>query len=282
MFGRRGLRRVLGNGLSGAALCALSTLPPAHADIYNTSVAGTQIATSLQQTLGGTTVHLHSLGPLINGSYYAANQSSIKVPASVTGIPGQRTKFSLPEETKTILGFRYGYYANHLRSTGVFVTANADSFTISITLASVGPALVATCVRVRTRLPCASSGTTRLPSIEWRNARIDIVAKPIVVSRSIALEFETVTIDGDFDVGQACELPLIGTRLCAMVNRHSQRIRMRVAGHVMDALNTPGIRAAAAAGVRQYLDTNLNEPLVNISRVSMQNGQVMIGLGFGR
>ena len=278
MFGRRVLRLCLGLVI----LCAAGRAPPARADIYSTSVSGAQIATSLQQTLGGTTVHLHNLGPLINGSYYQANASSIKVPAKVSGIPGQRTYFPLPEETKTVLGNRYGYYFNHVRSTGVFVTANADSFTISITLASNGPALVATCVRVRTGLPCAASGTTRLPSIEWQEARIDIIAKPIVVSRSIAVEVDSVVINGDFDIGQSCELPLVGARLCAAVNRQSQRIRTRVAAQVKNALNAPDVRAAAAAGVRQYLDTNLNEPLVDISRVAMQNGQVMIGLGFGR
>ena len=72
MLRRQALRLALGAGLVSATLGASIT---ARADLYSTSVSGTQIATSLQQTLSGTTVHLHTLGPLINGSYNAANQS---------------------------------------------------------------------------------------------------------------------------------------------------------------------------------------------------------------
>lgn len=271
-----------------ALLFALTAAPhPALADLFSTTVSGSGIAASVQQTLGATTIRLHSLGPLTatnsGGSYYAANAASIKVPASVSGRPGQRTYFSLPDETWVLLGRRYGYYVNNLRSTGVFVTAKADSFTISLTLAAPGAALVGTCVKLSAPAqPCTAAGQTPLPDIDWRDARIDIIAKPIVQARSLALDVQSVTLTGDIIVGKACDWPLIGARLCAAVNRQSQRLRTRIADQVKDALNTADVRSAVAAGVRQYLDTVLNEPLLGVRSVSMQNGQLRISAGIGR
>ena len=240
-------------------------------------------AAALQRAVGGTTVHLHNFGPLSGGTYYAANASSIKVPASLSGVPGQRTYFSLPEATTTVLGRRYGYYVDHVRSNGVFVTAAADSFTISVTLASSGPALVGTCVRLKTpAVACASLGDKLLPGIEWRDARIDLVAKPIVVDRSLAFDVLSVAIIGTFDVGKTCEWPLLGKRLCAAVGKQSQRIRQRVADEVKASLNTSAVRRAVALGVREHLDSTLNAPLFGIRQVAMQNGEVTVALAFGR
>lgn len=261
----------------------LAAIVPARADVLSKTVSGASMAGMLQQTLGATQVHLHSLGPLKNGSYYAANASSIKVPQSVSGVPGQRTYFSLPDESRALLGYRYGYYVNRVLSNGVFVVSNPDSFTISITLAAPGAALVGTCVRVRRPdQPCSASGATVLPDIDWRDARIDIVAKPIVSGRSLALDVQTVTIGGEFTVGTACTWPLIGAKLCALLNRQTQRLRTRVEAQVRDALNTPDVRRAVAAGVRQYIDTEVGEPLFGVRSVAMQDGQLRIGLRLGR
>jgi hypothetical protein len=264
--------------------CALiATAPPAYAQLLTQTLSGVDVATALQNALGGTTVHLHNLGPFANGSYHAANASSIKLPARISGAPGQRSTFSLPDATTSVLGRRYAYYIDHVRSNGVFVTAGPDSFTVSVTLASPGPALVGTCVRLKSPpAPCTGFGEASLPAIEWRDARIDIVAKPIVVDRSLALDVQSVTIVGDFDIGKTCAWPVLGTKLCALVNRQSQRLRSQLAQQAKATLNTADLQRAVAAGVRAYLDTSLNAPLLGIRRVAMQNGQLTIGLGFGR
>jgi hypothetical protein len=254
----------------------------AQAQLLIKTVPAADVAAAVQRALGATGVHLHSLGTLTGDSYYAANASSIKVPAAITGTPGQRTSFSLPDETRTVLRRRYGYYVNHVRSSALLVAANADSFTISLTLAADGPALVGTCVQLATpNRPCTFAGDGVLPGIAWQDGRIDITAKPIVVGRSLALEVQSVAIGGTFDVGQTCAWPLVGARLCATVNRQSQRLREQIAARVKEALNTTDVQRAVATGVRQYLD-NLNEPLLGIRRVSMRDGQITVGLGIGR
>ena len=254
----------------------------AHAQTLTLKVSGSDIAASLQTALAGTAVHLHDLGPLKDGSTYAVNASSIKLPPTAGGAPGRRTYFSLPDASTTLLGRRYGYYVDHVRSTGVFVTAGADTFTISITLDAPGPALVGTCVRLTaTPQPCAL-GDKVMPSVAWRDARIDIVAKPIVVGRSLALDIQTVTINGAFDVGKACEWPLLGGRLCAVVNRLSTRLRQQVAEQIRGSLNTPDLRAVVAAGVRTYLDTNLEAAVFGVRRVSMLDGTLSIAVALGR
>lgn len=259
-------------------------LTASRADAQQIKIAGSEIATQLQTALGTTTVHLHNLGPLKSGSYHLANASSIKLPVSVTGTPGLRTYFSLPDTSSTLLGRRYGYYADHIRSTGLFVTAGADAFTISITLAAAaGPAFVGNCVRLKAPLvPCAILGENLLPGVAWNDARIDIVAKPIVYKRSLALDVQTVTIAGAFDVGMACQWPLIGARLCATINRQSLQLRQRVSEQVKTLLNMPETRVAVAAAVRSYLDTTLEAPLLGVRRISMQDGQLVIGVALGR
>ena len=247
------------------------------------TVPAAEIAATLQKTLGETTVHLHNRGPLTNGSYHLENASSIKVPAKVTKIPGQRTRFTIPDESRVFLGRRYGYYVDHVRSTGVFVTAGADAFTLTITLASTGPALIGTCVRLRAPVqPCATLGESALPPVEWRDARVDIVARPTVINRQVAIDVQTVTIGGSFDVGTACEWPLLGTRLCAAINRKADKLRVKVAEKVKTILNSDKTRAQVAAGVRAYLDTTLNEPLVSVRSVEMQNGLITITPRLGR
>ena len=269
---------------AGAFALGLLLAPSmAEAQLLSRTIAASEIAATLQNALGPTRVHLHNLGALTGGSYHAANASSIKVPATISGTPGQRTFFTLPDASTTILGRRYGYYVDHVRSTGVFVTAGADTFTISITLASTGPALVGTCVRLKSpAVPCATLGEGVMPAVEWRDARIDVVTKPIVVDRSLALDVQTVSIGGAFDIGNVCEWRLLGTRLCTLVNHQSQRLRQRVTDQVKTSLNTPEMRSAVALGVRKYLDTDLNAPLLGVRRVSMQNGQLAIALALGR
>ncbi len=262
-----------------AMLCSLALAPAANAQLSYT-VPAADVAAQLQQTLGGTTLHLHSLGPLANGSYYAANASSIKIPASVSGMPGQRTYFSLPDESRVFLNSRYGYYVDHVRSNGLFVAAGADTFTISITLASAGPALIGTCVRTRAPGgPCGALTGAILPPIEWRDGRVDIIVKPVVANGGVALDVVDVVIGGTFDLGKTCEWPVIGTRLCAAVNKQSERLRTRVAAAAKTLLNGDVVRRQVAAGVRQYLDTTLNEPLLTVRRIAMQDGTLTVGLG---
>lgn len=271
-------------GQSLLIACALIFAAPlAQAQLLTQTLSGVEVAAALQSALGGTSIHLHTLGPLANGSYHAANASSIKLPVRISGAPGQRNFFDLPDASTTVLGRRYAYYVDHVRSNGIFVTAGADSFTVSVTLGSPGPALVGTCVRLKTpATPCAVFGDALLPAIEWRDARIDIVAKPIVIDRSLALDVQSVTIAGAFDVGKTCAWPLIGGRLCAMVDRQSQRLRSQLAEQAKATLNTLDLRRTVAAGVREYLDTSLNAPLLGIRRIAMQNGQLTLALGFGR
>ncbi len=266
-----------------ALVVQVAAAPVAHAQLLTRTVSATQLAATLQSALSTTTVHLHNLGPLAGGSYHAANASSIKVPASLSGVPGQRTNFTLPDASTILLGRRYGYYVDHVRSTGVFVTATADSFTISITLASPGPALVGTCVRAKVpAVPCTTLGDTYLPAIDWRDGRIDIVAKPVVVDRSLALDVQAVSIGGTFDVGKTCAWPLVGRRLCAALDKQSLRLRQRVGDQVKASLNTLAVQRAVAAAVRDHLDTTLQAPLFGVRRVAMQEGIVTVALALGR
>ena len=268
---------------TGVLFCVVQFVAVAgHAQLFSQTIPGSELATQLQTALSATQIHLHNLGPLKSDSYYQAHASSIKIPASVTGIPGQRTYFSLPDASTIVLDRRYGYYVDHVRSNGLFVTANADSFTISITLASSGPALVGTCVRLKhPQTPCTTLGETLLPGVQWRDARIDIIAKPVVRNRSIALDIDNVVIGGEFDAGSACEWPFVGARLCAAINRQSQRLRSRVADQVKANLNSVDVRDAVAAGVRQYLDANLNAAAFAVKRVAMKEGQLLIAVGLG-
>lgn len=275
---------MLRSALLSACLLLGATIAtsPARAQ-FAITVSAAEMAAQLQKTFGETTVHLHNRGPLANGSYHQANASSIKVPFKVSKIPGQRTRFDIPDESRIYLGRRYGYYVDHVRSTGVFVAAGPDTFTLTITLASPGPALVGTCVRLRAPVqPCATLGETTLPPVEWRDGRLDIVFKPAVIDRQVALVIQTVTIGGVFDFGKACAWPFVGARLCAALNRQADKLRLKVAEKLKLHLNSPQMRAQTAAGVRQFLDTTLNEPLVSVRSIDMQNGQVTIVPRLGR
>jgi hypothetical protein len=247
------------------------------------SVPGAEIAAQLQKTFAGTTLKLHSRGPIVNGSTYAANASSIKVPQSAGGLPGQRTYFSLPDESRVFAGRRYGYYVDRVSSNGLFVASGDDTLTFTLTLASPGPAVVGTCVRVRSPVgPCATLGEEGLPAVEWRDARVDLVVKPVLSGSAVALDVQSVVIGGSFDYGKTCEWPLLGARLCAMFNRQADRLRTRIAAQVKDVLNSAAVRRQVAAGVREYLDTTLQEPLLAVRAISMQQGIVSIAVGLRR
>ncbi len=265
------------------ALIAASLPSAVRAQSIAQTLGAGLVATAIEKSLFGTSIHLHSLGVLTGDSTHAANASSIKLPSELAGAPGRRTYFTLPDTSTVLLGRRYGYYVDHVRSTGVFVTAATDSFTISITLAAPGPALVGTCVKLKVPIaPCTTLGDSVLPAIDWREARIDIVAKPVVFERSLSFDVESVTIGGVFDVGKACEWPLIGPRLCALVNGQSQRLRQKVADQVRMALNDREVRRTIAQGVRQYLDQTLGEPLLGIRSVSMRDAILVVTLSLGR
>ncbi len=275
---------LIGALITGALITGVLGTPaaPARAQ-FSITVPAVEVAVQLQKTLGETMVHLHNRGPLTNGSYHQANASSIKVPAKVTRMPGQRTRFDIPDESRIVLGRRYGYYVDHVRSNGVFVASGPDTFTLTITLASPGPALVGTCVRLRAPIqPCTTLGETALPPVEWRDARVDIIVKPTVIDRQVALDVQTVTIGGTFDFGTACAWPFVGSRLCAALNRQADKLRLKVAEKVKTHLNSAQMRAQIAAGVRGYLDTVLNEPLVSVRSLDMQNGQITIVPRLGR
>jgi hypothetical protein len=267
---------------SAAALSLAAGLNPAQAQ-FAITVPASEVAASLQKTLGDTTIHLHNKGPLTGGTYHQENASSIKVPARVSGRPGQRTRFTIPDESRVVLGRRYGYYIDHVRSTGVFVAAGADTFTLTITLASQGPALVGTCVQLRAPVQaCTTFGESSLPPVEWKDARVEIIAKPAVINRKVALDVQSVVIGGTFEVGKVCEFPLLGTRLCASITRKTDMLRARVASQVKTMLNSPMVRTQIAEGVRAYLDTTLNEPLLSVGSIDMADGSVTIRPRLGR
>ncbi len=284
MMAKRQTARVLALKLLALSLIggSLIAAAPARAQ-FSITVSAVQVAEQLQKTFGETMVHLHNFGPLTNGTYHVANAASIKVPYKVTKIPGQRTRFDIPDEGRVFLGRRYAYYVNHVRSNGVFVTSSAETFTMTITLASMGPSLVGTCLRVRAPVqPCAVLGDDTLPPVEWRDARVDIVFKPAVIDRQVALDIQSVTIGGTFDFGKACTVPLLGVRLCGALNRQADKLRLKVADKVKTHLNSDLMRRQVAAGVRQFLDTTLNEPLVSVRSVEMQSGQITITPRLGR
>jgi hypothetical protein len=253
----------------------------AHAQVFTTNVPGTTIATALQTALNGTKVHLHNLGTLKDGSYVAANAASVKWPISAG--PGLRTYFDIPEASQTLLGRRYSYFVNHVRSDGVFATAGQDSFTIAITLKSEGPSLIGKCVRVRAPVrDCLALGAEDMPPITWANAQVDIELVPIRVGSSLAFNVRNVVIGGAFDLGAACQIALVGQKLCAKVNAATIKLRAQVAERVKTSLNTDQVRKAVATAVREQLNTTAQIPILGVRSVSMSDGVVRIGLGFGQ
>jgi hypothetical protein len=272
-------------GLIVAALmlmCAATTHSHvATAQIFTTEVPGVKIATALQTALNGTKVHLHNLGPLKNGSYVLANAASVKWPISAG--PGLRTYFDIPEASHTLLGRRYSYFIDHVRSDGVFVVSGQDSFTVTITLKSIGPSLIGKCVRVRAPVrDCLALGAEDMPPITWTNARVDIEMIPIRVGSSLAFEVRNVNIGGAFNLGAACQIALVGQRLCAKVDAATTKLRAQVGERVKTSLNTQQIRKAVADAVREQLNTTAEIPILGVRRVSMSGGVVRIGLGLGQ
>jgi hypothetical protein len=268
-----------------AAAClaafAYAAVQPAAAQLFTTEVQGTTIATALQTGLAGTKVHLHNLGPLKDGTYFSGNASSVKWPISFG--PGQRAYFTVPEASQTVLGRRYSYFVNHVRSDGIFVASGNDSFTLTITLKSTGPALVGKCVRVRAPVrDCIGLGEADLPAINWNDAKVEIELFPIRVGSSLAFEVRNVVIGGAFVLGQACDLPLVGVRLCAAVTKQTDQLRAKVGAQVKASLNSPMIRKAVAAAVRDQLNTTAQIPILGVRSVVMSGGVVRIGLGLGQ
>jgi glutamyl-tRNA reductase len=99
---------------------------------------------------------------------------------------------------------------------------------------------------------------------------------------AVALDVQIVTIGGTFNFGTACDWPFVGARLCASLNRQADKMRVRVAQQVKTVLNSEETRAQVARGVRAYLDTVLNEPLVSVRSISMAQGQITITPRLGR
>jgi hypothetical protein len=262
-------------------VCTILSPRPASAQLFTTNVPGQLIASALQTALTGANVHLHNLGPLKDGSYVAANAASIKWPISAG--PGLRTYFNIPEASHTLLGRRYSYFVDHVRSDGVFVTSGQDSFTLTITLKSVGPSLIGKCVRVRAPVrDCLALGAEDMPAINWTDARVDIEMVPIRVGSSLAFEVRNVVIGGGFDLGPACAIALVGPRLCAKVNTATDKLRLQVGAQVKTSLNTAKIRKSIADAVREQLNTTAEIPILGVRSVSMSGGIVRIGLGLGQ
>jgi hypothetical protein len=263
------------------AVTMATTPQQAAAQVFTTEVQGTKIASALETALAGTKVHLHNLGPLKDGTYYSDNASSVKWP--ITAGPGLRTYFTIQEASQAVLGRRYSYFVNHVRSEGLFVASGNDSFTVTITLKSVGPALVGKCVRVRAPVrDCLGLGEAEMPPILWNDAKVDIEMLPVRVGSSLAFEVRNVTIGGGFVVGQACDLPLVGVRLCATVTRVTEQMRAKVGAQVKASLNSPKIRKSVAAAVRDQLNTTAQIPILGVRSVAMSGGVVRIGLGLGQ
>jgi hypothetical protein len=262
-------------------MCALLQTRPVAAQVFITEVPGQTIASALQSALTGANVHLHNLGVLKDGSYHSANAASIKWPISAG--PGLRTYFNIPEASHTLLGRRYSYFIDHVRSDGVFVAAGQDSFTLTITLKSAGPSLIGKCVRVRAPVrDCLALGAEDMPPIQWTNAQVDIEMVPIRVGSSLAFEVRNVVIGGAFDLGPACAIALVGPTLCAKVNTATDKLRTQVGAQVKASLNTAQIRKTIAASVREQLNTTAQIPILGVRSVAMTNGVVRIGLGLGQ
>jgi hypothetical protein len=272
--------RVVSAAVAGVAALSVQA-NSANAQLFTTEVSGTTIAAALQTALTGTKVHLHNLGPLKGGSYVAANAASVKWPVSAG--PGLRTYFDIPEASQTLLGRRYSYFVNHVRSDGVFATAGQDSFTIAITLKSDGPSLIGKCVRVRAPVrDCLALGADDMPPITWTNAQVDIEMVPIRVGSSLAFSVRNVVIGGAFDLGAACQIALVGQKLCAKVDTATGKLRAQVGERVRTSLNAPEVRKAVAAAVREQLNTTAQIPILGVRSVSMSGGVVRIGLGLGQ
>lgn len=254
---------------------------PATAQYLSRTVSGGDLARAVTDALSGTRIHLHNLGQQKGASYHAANAASVKWPLSFG--PGRRSSFNIPELNRDIIGRRYAYYIDHVRSDSLSVSAETETLTLTIKLASSGPALVGRCLTLsRAPRPCAALGDAVLPAIDWLDAHIDVVMKPIVFERSLAFSVENVSVGGRFDVGKSCSIPLIGGRLCVLVEQQSVRVRDQVAREIKAALDQDSLKRETATAVRRYLDETAAIPALGVRKVSMSAGAVAITLAFGR
>lgn len=253
----------------------------AQTTLFEHRISASDIAAALHQALAGVQVHLHNHGPLKGSSYHAANASSIKWPAAEG--PGKRDRFTLPDASRVVLGRRYGYFLNHLRADGVFVAPQPDRLTATLLLTSNGPPFVGKCAVVaKPGTPCGVGGEGVMPQVDWRDSRIDIDLAPVAHRGSLAFEVSNVVLSGDIGVGAVCGWPVVGTRLCSVLNGALETTRKKIASEVRASLNDAEVKAGVAAAVRDYLDKSAEIPILGVKRVSMQDGVVVVGLGLGR
>lgn len=253
----------------------------AQTSLFEQQIPASDVAAALHQALAGVQVHLHNFGPLKGGSYHAANASSIKWPAKDG--PGLRERFTLPDASRVVIGRRYGYYINHLRADGIFVAPQTDRLTATLLLKSNGPSLVGKCaVAAKAETPCGVGGESAMPEIAWKDARIDVDLVPIAYRGSLAFEATNVAISGSVDVGAVCNWPVVGAKLCAMLNNAVQSTRKKIASEVRLSLNDEQVKRGIASAVREYLDKTAQVPVLGVKRVSMQDGFVRVALGIGR
>lgn len=242
-------------------------------------MAASDVAAALHQALAGVQIHLHNLGPLKGSSFHAANAASIKWPAKDG--PGRRDRFSLPDASHVVLGQRYGYYLNHVRADGIFVAPQPDRLTATLLLkSSAGAAFVGKCVVVaKPQSACRIAGESAMPSLDWRDARIDIDLVPVAHRDSLVFEVSAVAISGDIAVGTVCNWAVVGAKLCASLNSTAETTRKKIAAEIRTSLNDDQVKRNVAASVRDYLDKTAEVPLLGVKRVVMQDGFVTVGLG---
>ncbi len=269
--------------LCSVAFALISFALPAQAQtaFYEHRISASDLAAALHQALVGVQIHLHNHGPLKGSSYHAPNAASIKWPAKDR--PGHRDRFTLPDASRVVLGRRYGYYLNHLRTDGVFIAPQPDRLTATLLLKSNGAAFVGKCAVVgKPDTACGLGGESAMPEIIWRDARIDIDLVPVAFQGSLAFDVSTVVISGDIGVGAACGWPVVGSRLCSALNNGLDATRKKIAAEVRQSLNDAEVKRGVAAAVRDYLDRTAEVPVLGVKRVLMQDGFVRVGLGFGR
>lgn len=264
-----------------AAFLSFGAVARAQSTLFEYQISASDVAMALHQALAGVQVHLHNHGPLKGNSYHAANASSIKWPAK--DAPGQRVHFTLPDASRVVLGRRYGYYLNHMRSDGMFVAPQPDRLTVTLLLKSSGPPFVGKCaVAAKAETSCGIGGESAMPEIAWRDARIDVDLAPTAYKGSLAFEATNVVLSGDVGVAALCSWPVVGTKLCSALNGALETTRKKIAAEVRASLNDEQVKRGIAGVVRDYLDKTAEVPILGVKRVAMQDGMVRIGLGFGR
>ncbi len=264
-----------------AAIAYACSATPVTAQTISKSLNGNDVAKGLTAVLSGVRLHLHNHGALKGATYLADNASSIKWPTTFG--PGLRTRFSIPEVKRDALGRRYAYYVNHLRSESVSVVADAETLTVTIKLSSTGPALVGHCIRLTPQpKPCASLSDSRMPAVEWLDAQVDIVLKPVLFERSLAFSVENVSVRGRFDVGNVCDTAVIGPQLCVFIERGSRTVRAHAEREIKAALDQISVKRETAAAVRRYLDETVEVPAFGVRHVEMSGGVLKVAVALGR